>query len=75
METDFITSSIISLSINLIYTLVALLLAIGFILLTDKILLKNIELQVEIKKGNLAAAVFASSMVLFIAIIISSGLR
>ncbi len=75
MEADFISSSIINLGINLIYTLVALLLAIGFILLTDRILLKNIELQAEIQRGNIAAAIFASSMVLFIAIIIASGLQ
>ena len=75
MEADFISSSIITLSINLIYTLVSLLLAIGFILLTDRILLRDIELQVEIKKGNIAAAIFASSMVMFIAIIIASGLQ
>jgi len=50
-------------------------LAIIFLLLTDKILLKNINLQEEIKKGNIAAAIFASSMIIFIAVIIASGIQ
>ena len=75
METDFITASMVTLGINLIYTLISLALAIIFLLLTDKILLKNINLQEEIKKGNIAAAIFASSMIIFIAVIIASGIQ
>ena len=75
METDFITASMLTLGINLIYTLISLTLAIVFLILLDKILLKNINLQEEIKKGNIAAAIFASSMIIFVAVIIASGVQ
>ena len=75
MESDFITSTMITLAINLVYTFVSLTLAIGFLLFADKILLKNIDLQIEIKKGNIAASIFASTVLIFIAIIITSNMQ
>lgn len=75
METEFITSSFITLGINLLYTFISLLLAIFFLLFTDKVLLKNIDLQLEIKKGNIAAAIFASTIMMFIVLLITSNMR
>lgn len=75
METDFITSSIITLGLNLTYTIISLLVAIVSLLLVDKILLKNIDLQHEIKNGNIAAAIFSSTIMIFLAFIISSGMQ
>ena len=75
MESEFINSTLISLAINLLYTLFALIFAVGFLLLVDKFLLRSIHLQDEIRKGNIAASIFASSLMIFVAIIIGMGLK
>jgi uncharacterized membrane protein YjfL (UPF0719 family) len=41
----------------------------------DKKLLKNVDLEEELKKGNLAVAIFASTILIFIAIMIAFGFR
>jgi len=73
MEPQFLNATYISLAINLAFSLVTLLMSILLLLMVDKILLKDINLQEEIKKGNVAASIFASSIMLFIAIIIGMG--
>lgn len=73
MEVEFLNATYITLGINLIFTLITLVMSVILLLSIDKILLKDINLQEEIKKGNIAAAIFASSIMLFIAIIVGMG--
>ena len=75
MEAEFISATYFSMGTNLIFTLITLVFSVLLLLGVDKILLKNINLQEEIKKGNVAAAIFASSIMLFIAIIVGMGIR
>jgi len=75
MESEFFTSTLISLGINLLYTLVSLTFAVVFLLLVDRFLLRSIHLQDEIRKGNIAASIFASSLMIFVGIIIGLGLK
>lgn len=75
METEFLTASIINLTVNLLYTILALFVGVYALLLIDRKLLKNVDLEEELKKGNLAVAVFASTILIFIAIMIAFGFR
>lgn len=75
METDFILASLINLVMNLFYTVIALFVAVGALVAIDKMLLKEVDLQEELKKNNLAVAVFAASMILFVALIICFGMK
>jgi uncharacterized membrane protein YjfL (UPF0719 family) len=74
-ETQFIISTAVSLVINLFYTILALIIGIAGLKFVDYKLLKSIDLEEEIKKGNLAAAIFASTILIFVALIVSFGLK
>ncbi|MDH3633920.1 MAG: DUF350 domain-containing protein [Gammaproteobacteria bacterium] len=75
MGTEFFSASMINLLINLCYTIVALIVGVYSLLWIDKRLLKNIDFEGELKKGNLAVAIFASTILIFVAIIIAFGFR
>lgn len=75
MEFDFISASAINLMINLAYTVLALLVGVYSLLWVDKKLLKNIDIEDEIRKGNLAVSIFASTILIFVAIIVAFGFR
>ena len=60
------------LAINLIYALLALVVTAILIIFIDKILFRKIDFIEEIKKGNMAAAVFYSTTLLFAAIVVSN---
>lgn len=75
METDFIVISLINLGLNLIYTIVALIVSLLALVLVDKKLLPNISLEEEMKKGNISVAIFSSTILLFVAIIVTFGFK
>jgi len=75
MEFDFISASLINLAINLIYTIVALILGVYALVWVDKKVLKDIKIQEELKKGNIAVAIVASTILIFVAILIAFGFR
>ena len=75
MEFDFLSASLVNLAINISYTLISLVVAVYALILIDKKLLKGVDIQQELKNNNLAVAIFASSIMLFVAIIISFGLQ
>jgi len=75
LETEFFSATYLSLALNLVFTLITLIVSVIMLLGVDKILLKDINLQNEIKNGNIAASIFASSIMLFIAIIVGMGIH
>ena len=75
MGKDFITVTMINLGINLVYTMVALVVGMAALIFIDKKLLKNICFEEELKKGNVAVALFASAILLFVAIIVTFGFK
>ena len=75
MEFSFLSATALQLGINLIYTVLAIFIGIIALKYVDRWLLKSIDLEVEIKKGNIAAAIFASTILMFIAIIIAFSLK
>ena len=66
---------IMTMVINLIYTILAIGLAVFAVRMVDEKVFTKIDFQEEIKKGNLAAAVLLAAMLIFIAIVVSSGLK
>jgi uncharacterized membrane protein YjfL (UPF0719 family) len=75
IESEFFVSTMINLIIDLIYTVSALIVALIALVIVDKILLKSFRIEAELKKGNMALAVFASTILIFVAIIVSFGLK
>ena len=75
MEFDFLGASIVNLVINIVYTLIALFVGMKALLIIDDKLLKTIDIQEEIKKGNIAVSLFASSILIFVALIVTFGFK
>ncbi len=75
MDMSFLTATSLQLGINLVYTVLAIFIGVVALKYIDRWLLKSIDLENEIKKGNIAAAIFASTILLFIAIIIAFSLK
>ena len=62
------------LTLNLFYALAGFILAILTILAIDKIFLRKLCLQEEIRKGNVAAAIFASALVVSAVVAVAKAL-
>ncbi len=75
MSGELLLATLINLGTNLIYTLVALALGVSALLFIDRKLLHKVDIEEELKKGNIAVAIFASTILLFVALIVSFGLR
>lgn len=75
MEAQFFLSTLIQLGINLIYTLFALLVGVIALKIVDNVLLKDVDIQKQLQNGNMAVAVFASTILIFVALIVSFGLK
>lgn len=74
MSSEFIQSTLMLLVINLAYALTALFVGVVAVLALDRWLFRKIDFQEEIAKGNVAAAIFAGVLLLFVAIIIGTSL-
>jgi hypothetical protein len=75
MGKDFVTVTMINLGINLVYTMVALVVGMAALIFIDKKLLTKICFEEELQKGNVAVALFASAILLFVAIIVTFGFK
>lgn len=74
MDIQFVKASSFMLLVNLVYSLVGFLLAMCAIVLVDKIFLRKLCLQEEIRKGNVAAAIFASALIISAVFAVSKAL-
>ena len=61
--------------VNLGYTALTILLAVGLWKAADRWLFPDIDFIPEIRKGNVAAAILAGVLLLFCAQLVSSGLN
>ena len=75
LEWQFIVANLISFAINLIYALSALIIGALAFKLIDRSIFRNIDFIEEIKKDNRSAAIYASVILLFIAIILGFALK
>jgi uncharacterized membrane protein YjfL (UPF0719 family) len=74
MDMDFARASAVMLAINLLYAFLGIIIAVIGIKLIDIFFLRQIDLELEIKKGNIAAAIFAAALVLGATMIIARAL-
>lgn len=75
MENEFIFATLFNLGINLLYTIVALFIGVIALTIIDRKLLKGVDIQKQLQDGNIAVSIFASTILLFIAMIVSFGLK
>ena len=75
MNSEFIFATLFNLGINLVYTILALIVGVAALMIIDRKLLKSTEVEKELKEGNVAIAIFASTVLLFVALIVSFGLK
>lgn len=75
MQSEFLTATLFNLGINILYTILAIFVAMVALLVIDKKLLKHVDIEQELKNGNIAVAIFASTILVFVALIISFGLK
>lgn len=75
MDVEFIAASFINLMVNLSYVIISLVVAVYALVIVDKKLLKDVNIQQELKQNNIAVAIFASTLVIFVALIICFGLN
>jgi len=75
MNTEFFYATLLNLGINLIYTIAALAVGMASLIIIDKRLLKNISIEDEMKNGNVAVSIFASTILIFVAIIVTLGFK
>ena len=75
METEFVIATLFNLGVNLLYTVVALVIAVAALTWVDRKLLQDVDIQKQLQNGNVAVAIFASTILLFVALIVSFGLK
>lgn len=75
MTTEFLIATLFNLGVNIFQTMIALVVGIMVLQWIDKKLLKKLDIEDELQKGNVAVAIFASTILLFVAVIIAFGLR
>lgn len=74
MDTQFWQATAITFAINLVYAVVALVVGVAAFRWIDKRMFPEIDFMEEVKKGNMAAAVFAGILMLFVAVILAGAL-
>ncbi len=72
-ELSLIRASAISLTVHLFFGVITLFVGALAIKLIDKLVLRRIDLEEEIGRGNLAAAVVAGSLWIALAMILTHG--
>jgi uncharacterized membrane protein YjfL (UPF0719 family) len=74
IESTTLQQTLTFLAINLGYAIVALVVSIVALVLVDRYLFRGIDFIEEIRKGNLAASIFYSVILLFIGLVVATAL-
>ena len=74
MDHQFWQATAITFAINLVYAIVALVLGTATMRWLDKKMFPEIDFMEEIKKGNIAASIFAGVLLMFVAVILAGAL-
>jgi len=75
MEITTTGQTLIHLAISLGYAVVTLIVAALTLLAIDRFLYRDIDFVAEIKKGNIAASIFYSVILIFVAILVSTSIN
>jgi len=71
METSSLVQTFTFLGINLVYALITLLVSVFALVIIDKFVFTKIDFIEEIKKGNIAASIFQSTILIFIGLVVA----
>lgn len=71
MEINSIEQTLTFLGINLIYALITLVVSVIALVLIDKFVFTKIDFIEEIKRGNIAASIFQSTILIFIGLVVA----
>lgn len=71
MELSSIEQSFVFLGMNLTYAIIALVVSVIALILIDKYVFTKIDFIEEIKRGNIAASIFQSTILIFIGIVVA----
>jgi uncharacterized membrane protein YjfL (UPF0719 family) len=71
MEISSIQQTLTFLGINLVYALITLLVSVFALVIIDKYVFTKIDFIEEIKKGNVAASIFQSTILIFIGLVVA----
>jgi len=71
MEITSFEQTLTFLGINLIYALITLIVSVFSLVLIDKFIFTKIDFIEEIKKGNIAASIFQSTILIFIGLVVA----
>lgn len=75
MEVTTMMQTIINLLIGLGYAIVTLLVSVTTLYMLDHYVYKNINFLEEIKRGNMAASLFYSVVLMFVAVIVTIAIN
>ena len=71
MEISSLEQTLTFLGINLAYALITLLVSVFALVIIDKYVFTKIDFIEEIKKGNIAASIFQSTILIFIGLVVA----
>ncbi len=71
MEISSLEQTLTFLGINLVYALITLLVSVFALVVIDKYVFTKIDFIEEIKKGNIAASIFQSTILIFIGLVVA----
>jgi len=75
MEITTLGQTLLNLAISLGYAVVTLIVAALTLFIIDKFLYRNIDFIAEIRKGNIAASIFYSVILIFVALLVTSSIN
>lgn len=75
MDDAFLHATLFNLGLNVLHAPVALILGILGLKFIDRHLLRNLDIELELQKGNQAVAIFAPAILLFVGLVLAFGLR
>ncbi|TQV74053.1 DUF350 domain-containing protein [Aliikangiella marina] len=71
MELNSLEQSFMFLGMNLVYAVIALVVSVIALILIDKYVFTKIDFIEEIKRGNIAASIFHSTILIFIGVVVA----
>lgn len=71
MEIGSLEQTFTFLGINLVYALITLVVSVFALVIIDKYVFTKIDFIEEIKKGNVAASIFQSTILIFIGLVVA----
>lgn len=75
MEVTTLNQTVINLLVSLAYAIVTLLVSVVTLYLIDHYVYRKIDFIEEIRKGNIAASIFYSVLLLFVAVIVTVAIN